>query len=76
MTFLETQYQWFSFDGQTVIYICWLHFCSDSNRHIQDAHTLLNVYDNSIRFTLETKVDGHYHFFGFENFKKYLQTGI
>ena len=28
------------------------------NRHVQDALKLLNIQDNSLRFTLETEIDG------------------
>ena len=45
------------------------------NRHIQDALTLLNIQDNSIRFILETDIDGQLPFFGLENYNK-LTFGI
>ena len=32
------------------------------NRHIQDALKLLNIQDNSLKFTLETEIDGQLPF--------------
>jgi hypothetical protein len=38
--------------------ICMAFFAVIPNRHIQDALKLLNIQDNSLRFTLETEIDG------------------
>ena len=46
------------------------------NIHIQDTLTLLNIQDNSIRFTLDTKIDGQLPFFKLTNYMKFQQTNL
>ena len=46
------------------------------NRQIQDALIMLNIQDNSIRFTMETEIDVQLPFFGLENYKNFQQTDL